>query len=245
MPIYVANFPGHIYNCEKPFYTLSPLPESVILSGIIFSSKASIPSGNGMLAIALNLNSELNDSNYYKSVERIKNLICLSYTSIPQELPIQETYTSLEDAVEKNISNYCYNPEVRFGFQLSWDLPMRVAAYCQKINRLSNKNRKKFWAALQTFCYARQIAYLPNPQYKYTLYMTLHLASINQLANNPKNLHEPSKNLFCPVCEKEVNLTHQTSHVEEIVKLIENLIPLEYQQTYIKIYQKAVSPYPL
>jgi len=244
MPIYLACFPGVVYNCKKAIYPLIPLPESIISEGAIFASNGlPTPSDkiNGTLAVALNLQTELNDKNYYKTIERLKNLICLAYALIPSEQQLQNEYKSVEDAVKRNLSDKFYNPGVRYGTQLDWDLPLRVAAYSQRVSNLSPKDQKMFWQSLQTFAYARQIAYLPNPQYKYTLYMTLHLASINQLADDPQNLHDPSVNLVCPECG-ETNIPHQTSHVEEIIKLIKELIPKEHQEKYIKFMKSLYHP---
>jgi len=160
---------------------------------------------------------------------------------MPQEQQLQDVYKTVQEAVKKNLANKFYAPGIRYGVQLDWDLPLRIAAYSQKVTNLSPKNQKRFWRALQTFSYARQIAYLPNPQYKYTLYMTLHLASINQLADDPQNLHDPSANLVCPQCG-ETNIPHQTSHVEEIIKLIKELIPKEHQEKYIKFMKSLYHP---
>lgn len=244
MLIYFAHFPGVVYNCKKAIYPLSPLPESIISEGAVFASnRLPIPSNkiNGTLAVALNLQAKLNDNNYYKTVERLKNLICLSYTLMPREQQLQNKYKSVKEVVEKNLSDKFYNHGIQYAGQLDWDLPLRVAAYSHKVSNLSPKNQKKFWQSLQTFSYARQIAYLPNPQYKYTLYMTLHLASINQLADDPQNLHDPSVNLVCPQCG-ETNIPHQTSHVEEIIKLIKELIPKEHQEKYIKFMKSLYHP---
>lgn len=231
MPIYVAHFPGLIYNCEGSSYDLTPFPDSIIQSGKVFAcNKQTIPTGdhNGTLAVVLDLSSEPDENTYYKSIERLKNLICLSYTSLPQEQRWQDTESTIDEVVSNNLATNFYNPEIRYGSQLDWDLPLRVAAYSQNIARLSAANQTKFWQALQTFCYARQIAQLPNPQYKYTLYMTLHLSSINQLADEPQSLHTPAVHLICPECGEQSGLTHSTSHLAEIKNLIDRLVPAEH-----------------
>ncbi len=241
MPVKVFYFPNLIYNCEKPFYRLTPLPDSIISEGLIFAFDFK-KLKKGVLALALNLNSDVDDKNYYKSIERLKNLVCLSYSSIPNEIVMDDQYSSLQEAIDKNLVDKFYEPGLIFGEQLDQDLPLRIAAYSQKIVKLSTKDQKKFWQSLQTFSYARFIAHLSNPQYKYTLYMTLHLSSINQLANKRQNLHNSSVKLFCPECNKEVNMTHQTSHVEEIIKLIEELIPKPHDENFIKLVKKLYHP---
>lgn len=245
MPTKIIYFPNLLYNCEKPYYPLTSLPDSIIAKGMVFAFKNTKISGfkkNGVLAIALVLNSNVDDTNYYKSIERLKNLVCLSYTSMPSELILENTHKTIQEAVDSNLADHFYDPKVRFGGQLDWDLPLRIATYSQNIAKLSNINQTKFWQALQTFSYARLIAYLPNPQYKYTLYMTLHLASINQLAEKPKNLHNPAGHLMCVECKEQLNSTHQTSHIDEIVKLIEKLIPIEHQKRHIKFMKKLFHP---
>jgi hypothetical protein len=233
--IYAAHFPGLIYNCKDSSYPLTPFPDSIIQSGTVFASnKQAIPvdDHNGTLAVALKLKSEPNESTYYKSIERLKNLVCLSYTSPPQEQRWQVAETTLDKVVKNNLATNFYNPEIRYGSQLDWDLPLRVAAYSQNVAKLSPANQTKFWQALQTFCYASQIAHLPNPQYKYTLYMTLYLASINQLADEPKSLHSPSVHLVCPKCHETSGIIHSTSHLAEIKSLIDKLVPTEHSTRY-------------
>src|SRR3990167_2584932 len=233
--IWAAHFPGIIYNCKEASYNLTPFPDSIIQSGKVFAcNKQAIPTDdhNGTLAVALKLRSSPNESTYYKSTQRLKNLICLSYTSMPQEQKWEKRGSSIGEVVSNNLSERFYNPEVRYGGQLDWDLPLRVAAYSQNIARLSQENQDKFWQALQTFCYARQIAHLPNPQYKYTLYMTLHLSSINQLADEPQSLHTPPVHLVCPECNETSGLIHSTSHLTEIKKLIDKLVPTEHAGRY-------------
>lgn len=245
MPTYAAHFPGLTYNCKDASYDLTPLPGSIIQSGKIFAcNKRVIPIGehNGTLAIALKLRSDPNEVTYYKSIERLKNLICLSYTTMPQEQRWEDTSSNVDEIVRDNLAEHFYNPEIRYGSQLDWDLPLRVAAYTQLFSRLEPAKQKRFWQALQTFCYARQIAHLPNPQYRYTLYMSLHLASIDQLADNPKNLHnDPNVKLTCPVCG-ELNFTHNTSHVDEIEKLIRSFIDADHAEVWVTLMRKLYHP---
>lgn len=233
--IWAADFPGLVYNCNDPSYDLTPFPDSTIQAGKVFAcNRQLIPMDdhNGTLAVALKLRSAPDESTYYKSIERLKNLICLSYTSMPQEHTWQDVGTSIDQVVNGNLAERFHNPDVRYGGQLDWDLPLRVAAYSQNIAGLSEEKQSRFWQALQTFCYARQIAHLPNPQYKYTLYMTLHLASINQLAEEPQSLHNPPVHLVCPECNQRSGLTHTTSHLTEIKNLIDRLVPPERSERW-------------
>ena len=246
MPVYAVYFPELIYNCQEASYELTPLPDSIIKAGKVFACNKQIaPAGdlNGTLAVALRLKANLGETTHYKSIERLKNLVCLSYGSFAQEVQLRDVGTTIDDIVKTNLSERFYNPDVRYGGQLDWDLPLRIAAYSQLIVGLESDKQAKFWKALQTFCYARLIAHLPNPQYKYTLYMTLHLASINQLADEPKNYHIPPGNLVCSECGEKLDITHHTSHVYEIEKLICTLVPNTHAQTWVKFMKKKRNLY--
>jgi hypothetical protein len=244
MPLFVSYFSGLTYNCERSSYDLTPLPSSIIKAGKVFAcNKQMIPvdNHNGTLAVVLELDTELDEKTYYKSIERLKNLICLAYGTMPQEQRLEYTDGSLDDIVDANLSEHFYNPDIRYGSQLTWDLPMRIAAYSQHIAKMPEKAQNKFWQALQTYCYARQITHLPNPQYKYTLYMSLHLASIDQLAENPKNLHDKTTKLSCPICG-ELNVAHNTSHVDEIEKMMRSLIEADRVGVWVTLMKKLYHP---
>lgn len=60
--------------------------------------------------------------------------------------------------------------------------------------------------------------------------MTLHLASIDQLASNPKPLHDSKAKLVCPVCDQDVDFRHSTSHKDEIVKMIDEMVDLQKEE---------------
>lgn len=244
MYLFAGYFPGLTYNCERSSYDLTPLPGSIIKTGKIFACDKQIAppdNHNGTLAVALDLAAELDEKTYYKSIERLKNLICLAYDTMPNEHRLEYTDSSLEDIVNANLSKRFYNPHIRYGSQLTWDLPMRVAAYSQHLANMPELAQSRFWQALQTYCYARQIAHLPNPQYKYTLYMSLHLASIDQLAENPKNLHNKNTKLTCPMCG-ELKITHNTSHVDEIDKMMRTLIEPDKVEVWITLMKKLYHP---
>ncbi|MCD8484543.1 hypothetical protein LRY65_05655 [Candidatus Woesebacteria bacterium] len=236
--------PGFVYNSKEPSYTFPALADSIIQGGKIFAYKGRSHLGmehDGELGIILDIKSELNEETSYKSVERIKNLICLSYTNIPM-CRWETVDEEIDQFIESNLASKFYNPEIRFGNQLDWDLPLRIAAYVQLIHKLPPEKQTKFWQALQTYCHAREIAHLPNPQYRYTLYMTLHLASINQLADEPHSVHEKEVKLICPECEEVSALSHSTSHVQEMAKLINDLIDEPYSQTWVSLMKKLYHP---
>lgn len=237
-------FPEFIYNSEKSSYGFQSLPGSIIKCGKVFSYKDPSRQGNehdGVLGLIIELETEPNEENSYKSIECLKNLVCLSYTAAPIGR-WQKVDVSMDEFIKDNLSTNFYNPSVRFGNQLDWDLPLRIAAYIQLLHKLSSKKQAKFWRALQTYCHAREIAHLPNPQYRYTLYMTLHLASINQLADEPQNIHGKEVKLICPECGVTSALSHSTSHVQEIEKLIIRLIDEPYSKDWVSLMKRLYHP---
>lgn len=244
MPLYAVYFPGMFYNCEESSYDLTPLPDSIIKNGKVFAcNKSFIPADdhNGTLALAVEFTTEPDDKTRYKSIERLKNLICLSYDVVPNDQRLETTASTVDEVVAANLSERFYNPDVRYGSQLTWDLPMRVAAYTQLVAATPVEKRERFWRALQTYAYARLIAQQVNPQYKYTLYMSLHLASIDQLADNPQNKHGRGDKLTCPVCG-ELPMTHNTSHVDEIEKLMRELIEPDRIDIWLRLAKKLYHP---
>jgi len=239
-----THFPGFVYNSKKSVYSFSALPDSIIRGGKVFAYKGPLHYSrdhDGELGLIIDLETELNDENSYKSIERLKNLICLSYTDVPADR-WQQVNTDANKFIEDNLATNFFNPDVRFDNQLDWDLPLRIAAYIQLLHKLPSEKQVKFWLALQTYCHAREIAHLPNPQYRYTLYMTLHLASINQLANEPQRIHEKEVKLVCPECGEISAISHSSSHVKEITKLINALIDEPYSKNWVSLMKKLYHP---
>lgn len=233
--------PGLVYNSEEPSYEIYPFNGSIIKRGKIFASKKSFGFGDfGNVGVVLELSEELNGVNTYKTIERLKNLICLAYASRPQEIRWPDEEGTIEDIIERNQAEKFYDRKIRMSGQFDWESPRRVMIYSHWVDGLNRRQQKKFWQSLQTFSYAREIAKLPNPQYRYTLYMTLHLASIDQLASNPKNLHSKEVKLLCPLCG-EMGIAHTTSHRDEIVKMIREMVDL-HQEEWVRLMEKLYHP---
>jgi hypothetical protein len=233
--------PGIVYNSEEPSYDIHPFHDSIIIKGKIFASKKTHGFGDfGIVGIALELSEPLDEKNSYKTIERLKNLICLAFGSKPQEISWADEKGIIEEIVERNLAEKFYDKDIRINGQLDWESPRRVMAYSNLVDLLHVGQRKKFWQALQTFAYAREIAHLPNPQYRYTLYMTLHLASIDQLAPNPKNLHDKKTKLLCPICG-ETSISHTTSHRDEIVKMMDEMIDL-HKDKWVDLAKRLYHP---
>jgi len=92
----------------------------------------------------------------------LKNLICLAFGSKPQEIRWTDEEGTVEEIVERNHAEKFYDKDIRIGGQLDWESPRRVMAYSNLVDLLNVSQRKKFWQALQTFAYARQI-HLASP----------------------------------------------------------------------------------
>lgn len=239
---YLISFPGFVYNCDIPVFDLSPFPESVIEEGKIFALDENKEDTN-VFSILISLKEEINDNNYYRNIERIKNLVCLGYMRMPQER-YEKIDSPIDVFLKKNSAKNHYFPGVSINsFSPDFEIPKKISIYSKLVDSLSTKDQKKFWQSLQTFCYARQIAQLPNPQYKYTLYLTLYLASINQLADDPKSLHDKPNKLICSGCGVELeNSTHSSSHVDEIEKMIRNLLQKNIADERVALVRKLFHP---
>src|SRR3990167_5838126 len=110
------------------------------------------------------------------------------------------------------------------------------------INKLSVKDHKIFDNALNTYIWAKEITRIPNFHLKYTLFMTLFLSSINQLANKPQAICIANGNqtsyLICEKCKEKTGLRHETSHINEIEKLIRELITGKDIEIHVKKVKK-------
>ncbi len=221
------------YNNEKPYYEIVPLRDSNIKRAVIFGGKVSkiinYPQNIlGSVCLYLETDEVINENNYFKNVQRLLNLIWLT-TDLPIDYQTEEMQGC--DDFEKIYNDYkCetfYDPNIIQGHPITQNPIARVPIYSCLINKLSDKDFEKFDNALNTYIWAQEITRLPNPHLKYTLYMTLYLSSINQLANNPQpictSMGEPVPHLICEKCGKRTGLTHVTSHNEEIEKIIKDL----------------------
>ncbi len=246
----------NIYNNKKPYYEIMPLRDSNIKRAIIFcgkiSKKINCPQNMlGSTSLYLETYEVINENNYFKNVQRLLNLIWLS-----TDLPIDYQTEEMEgyDDFEKIYNDYkcemfC-DPNIIQGHPITRNPIFRVTNYCYLINKLSDKDFEKFDNALNTYIWAQEITRLPNYHLKYTLYMTLYLSSINQLADDPQpicgSLGDSVPYLICEKCGKKTGLTHVTSHNEEIEKLIKDLTTGNNDKIIKKIkksYHKLRSKY--
>ncbi|KKQ95552.1 MAG: hypothetical protein UV74_C0001G0055 [Candidatus Woesebacteria bacterium GW2011_GWB1_43_14] len=219
---YLFKLPVNTYNNDDPYYELKPLPLSDQKRVVIFAGKndASLR-GLGVVYIYLELSKELNAQNTFANLQRLLNLIYLE-----TGLPTRYSAVRLNKAKEiKDVLKYFGSLKHNDSKSYSGTAPennhiFRVKGCVELMWGLTKKDFEKFDNALNTFVWASELMEIPNPHLKYTLYMTLFLSSINQLANNPVFC---KGHPFCSVCKKRVN--HQTkSERQAIVDLIKELL---------------------
>ncbi len=217
------------YNNEAPAYEVQPLPKSDLEKIVVFAGKVELTPRLRDRETFLYLETKvlLNDSNGYGNLRILSYLIELAtgLFSEPIYLDISEL-TTFEEVLDKYKAERFHEPGVSYGGMVNDDNPiMKIPLYSKYLNCLVGKDIKKFENALQTYIWAQEIQRLPNPQLHYTLYMTLFLSSIDQLAENPRPVHPAcTSRLVCPDCGETLNMKHSTSHVAEIERLIRSLI---------------------
>ncbi len=217
---YLFKLPSNIYNNENKQYELNSLRNSEQERVIIFAGKSrQNATGVGVLHIYLELSVELTDGNIFSNLQRLLNLVYLE-TGLPTYyVPIQvsEGY-DFDKVLATYSSDSFYYPDRSYsGSANKPNHLVRVKTCVSMVNRLNEENFEKFDNALNTYIWALELRELPNPHLKYTLYMTLFLSVINQLASNPE---------FCenhPICEKcGKELSHQLKGerqaIEELMK---------------------------
>lgn len=227
------------YNNERSYYEIIPLRDSNIKRSVIFCGKFSknlqIPKEMlGRTCLYLETDKEIVDNNRFENEQRLLNLIWLA-TGLPvdyQAIKVDD-YNNFESIYDDFKCDMFYNPNVNFcGFVADKNPIARVARYSFLTQKLGEEDFKKFDNALNTYIWAQEIQRLPNPHQKYTLYMTLFLSSINQLANRPQSICDAY--LACQKCGKQTGMKHETSHIAEIEKLIKELLTGNDLQKVIK-----------
>jgi len=174
----------------------------------------------------------------YRNLYRISNLLLLT-TGLPSDTAPQDIVglNGFEDVFKKYKAQTFYEKGISYGGIVNELNPVgKLFFFCKLLQKLNADELMRFEKALQTFVWAEDIQRLPNPHLKYTLYMTLLLSSINQLADNPKPIC--SSFLVCPDCGEKINKKHETSHASEIEKLIRSLITGSNVDTAVKMTKK-------
>lgn len=223
---YLYAYPGNIYNNEQPSYEISPLPGSKMTRCVVFSGKSPL---NEKMPRCTYVYTEtpdaISEEDRYHNQFFLEQLLGLA-TGLPTSpvLPVPiEQDQSFEALFGNHRSEDHYDEGVNHaGLVRDENTIARMQRYSELLQGLSAKDLLKFQNALQTYAWVRDIEALPNPQLKYTLFMTLYLSAINQLADNPKP--KCPSFLVCPDCGESTNMKHQNgSHGEEMEKLMKSL----------------------
>lgn len=220
---YLFKLPLNIYNNEKASYELKPLSYSDQEKVVVFAGKDDTGVHElGMVYVYLELSKELVEQNTFTNLQRLLNLIYLE-TGLPTRF-VSVPLDKMKDA-ERVLKHFespsFYDPKRSYsGTAPESNHIFRVQACVRLLNKLKEKDFEKFDNALNTFVWASELMEIPNPHLKYTLYMTLFLSSINQLASNPVFC---SGHPVCSECKKEIN--HQAiGEKQAIVNLINELL---------------------
>lgn len=202
---YLFKLPLNIYNNDKPYYEVSPLPNSDQMRLVLFAGKPDgVGRGLAIIYVYLELLSELADKNTFANLQRQLNLIYLE-TGLPIRyipLPVDKA-DNFDSLLSKFSSNDFSHPGVSYsGTAPQHNHIARVKACANLIAGLNKETFEKFDNALNTYVWALELMELPNPHLKYTLYMTLFLSSIEQLIDDPVTCkHKPFP--VCDGCGKE------------------------------------------
>ncbi|MBU1033464.1 hypothetical protein KKI22_00755 [Patescibacteria group bacterium] len=235
--------PNNFYNNKEPYYKIPILPESKIINGYFFGGKSFLdkfPVKNSITYIFLELSEELKEGNLFKNLQRFLNLVFLEtgLFTLHQEIKISNNSTFENVFLEYRDENYFF-PKISFhGTARDPNHIARVVHCANMWSRLNKNNFEKFDNALNTHSLALEISQLPNPHLKYTLYMTLFLSAINQLADGSELCKE--KYPICKKCGKE-HTRQITSERESIENLMNELLTGESLGEGIKKYKKLYS----
>ncbi len=214
---YLFKLPLNIFNNEQVSYEINPIPCSDQKKVVIFGGKNDQTQDTSVVYIYLELTKELNDGNRFNNLQSLLNVVYME-TGLP-------TYPLLvkidqEDIVDNLIlkfgANNFYYPDRSYSGTASRPNHIaRVQSCVDLMHRLNKKDFDKLENALNTYVWALELRELPNPHLKYTLYMTLFLSAINQLANEPLYCRNQP---ICEVCDKK--LAHQLTGEKQAIEYL-------------------------
>lgn len=240
---YLFKLPPSTYNNEKSFYEIPTLPGSDISKTIVFCGMRSMEGDlpRGVVYVYLELKEELTEKNQHNNLYLLLNLIWLA-TGLPidsQQIKLKRS-DDFKDVYKKFKCKKFYYRNMNFGGLVRDKSPIgRVVGYVSLMQKIKSGDLMKFEDALNTYIWAKEIGRLPNPHLKYTLFMTLYLSSINQLANDPEKC---DIQVVCSGCKKDLTGHFKTSHVNEIELLIRELITGNNVDSAVKIIKDLYHP---
>lgn len=223
---YLFHFPHNTYNNENPLYEIIPISNSDIQKGYMFAGRIQLTRTlrDRETFLYLEASAPLSEANIYKNLYLLCYLLKLAtgLPATPESVDIADL-DSFSTVFKKYQADLFFEKHINYGGLINDKNPiMRIPVYTKYLNKLPQKDLQKFENALQTYIWAEEIQHMPNPHLRYTLYMTLFLSSIDQLADNPRPLC--SSPLVCPDCKQTLNTKHSTSHAKEIENLIRKLL---------------------
>lgn len=237
--LYLFKLPINFFNNEAVGYEISPLPYSDQNKVVVFAGNNDRAGGQSIVYVYLELSKELNDGNRFTNLQRLLHLIYMQ-TGLPTYyLPVQiDKRNSVEEILSKFASKSFYSPGVSYSGTASQPNHIARVQWCvESLRKLNKKDFNKFDNALNTYAWALELRELPNPHLKYTLYMTLFLSAINQLADNPEYCENHPT---CTKCNKE--LRHQLKGEKQAIEdLMRELLTGEALDQGISKFKKLYS----
>jgi len=216
------------YNNQNQAYEIQPLRGSTLSRVVIFAGHENTIlsiKNHPSIFVYLEMDQKLDELNKYSSLQRLLNLIYLETTVSThyQQIDINNI-SSFGEIFKIYKSPLFYNPQVSFHGHAPIPNHIHSVQYLvDLINKLNEDSFEKFDNALNTFIWAQEIREMYDPHLKYTLYMTLFLSSMEQLAEDPQYCENE---MMCNICERE-HIKHHIkgqSTKKSIEKLMRELI---------------------
>lgn len=236
---YLFKLPINFFNNEAVGYEINPLPYSDQNKVVVFAGNNDQTGSQSIVYIYLELSQEINDGNRFTNLQRLLNLIYME-TGLPiHNLPVQiDKNDSLDDILSRFASKSFYYPGVSYSGTAPQPNHIARVQWCvESLRKLNKKDFNKFDNALNTYAWALELKELPNPHLKYTLYMTLFLSAINQLADKPEYCENHPT---CTKCNKELH--HQFKGEKQAIEgLMRELLTGEALDQGISKFKKLYS----
>lgn len=173
------------YNNEAPFYKIEPLYKSDQKEVIVFAGKGNkIFHIYPVINIYISTRNPINADNMYKNLHRLFNIFSLEsgLASYPTIQSIDDL--SFEQVYDSPKKKDYHKPGVRYAGFGEDNIVLRTQLLIHKLNKLKCKQAAKIENILHTLFLTQEIEQSVNPQSKYSLFMTLYISMIEQLADN-------------------------------------------------------------
>jgi hypothetical protein len=215
---------------------------SDVKRAVIFAGKPSHPIQHPICYLYLETAKRLTMNNLYRCLELYQYFLCLISgcpTFYGQTVGLSDA-DALDSVLEKyqaQKSEYDKPNIQHVGMVREYNVIEGLPVIIHLFNNLPDDNRSRAEKALQTFATTEEISHMPNPNKKATLTTALYLSAIDQLADNPKLCeHEIA---VCPKCGKKDVRHQQTSHPDEIEKIMRELFTGKHLNDGVKLIKKS------